>query len=934
MRSLLLLALLALPARAQNQNTLQSKPIPDINGGLNTYKSPNRLKDSESAVSTNILWDIDNGAVKRGGQTLYGTVPGCAAPVRSAGVLDALNGVKYFAVACGTQAFVSHGEGSFTAIGSTISASAPVSFHAGLGQLWAVDGVDTMWSTDGVSVSSYPTVPLANINGVFQNRLAIANVVNGQSTIYLSGYNNGGDFVLPSVILDTSAAIFGLNGLNDGRPITCIFDGYKDVLIIWNANEMFGLYGSGNQSFILRKLSEIGCDEQQSVQELNGNLKWLSQFGVYNYDGANTTRVSDPVKDQVIQIIKTEPGSLAVTQNAQSDWQGGNLVASGAGAPMSATISPNNVVVGTAGFTDASNSTYVLGSLNRTSTTSTTVLLAITSSTIVDGSLASASEWMANGAGGALYTLNVTNGSAYTGCGGSGTWVCPKNTNGVRAATCGGFLYPGGTNHVQGAQIMDSLRTSFVNAPVWGAFDVGDKTDATIDITGLYFSTSIYICFGGSYLLSGGACNASYSGSNPTTLETHSSGNGFNILYDASATAEAGTCSNETIANIRLSSYPSTGIYVSPVFNTGFSTPILSGFNVSQTSSTTRAITYKEADSIDQISWTTTTITPQSIPVSHQQFWRYEADFTTNSGTMTPVMGGLSSMIAETTGYFITSCLPTSPIASWGLFQANSVANGGSLTYYVSTGTNCGNAVRTNNVWTVQQNNQNVSIATATFLGVRVLFSIDAATETPTLNSITVNWNSAFGRPHMASAIFDNRYWMSFTTATNGTAFNNSVLIIDEDNRWTKFSGINASTIFVYQRVLYTGSSLGDGNVNVQNSGFTDFGSKILFDFRSPNYELGNFNEVDLYDLNVQAVSDGVATPSVFYYVDAGTTAYSAGTITLNNGSPGLIYSTARFGQGTNPTKVHTFSYEIQDTSFSPLTFYRSLIRFTPEDGP
>ncbi len=91
---------------------------------------------------------------------------------------------------------------------------------------------------------------------------------------------------------------------------------------------------------------------------------------------------------------------------------------------------------------------------------------------------------------------------------------------------------------------------------------------------------------------------------------------------------------------------------------------------------------------------------------------------------------------------------------------------------------------------------------------------------------------------------------------------------------------------------------------------------------------------MDLYDLNIEAQSDPSATPSLQYFVDNDTTPYTMGTINLNLGTPGLIYSTARFGQTNAPTKTHTLSYEILDTSYSPLTFYRSMIRFTPEDGP
>ncbi len=262
------------------------------------------------------------------------------------------------------------------------------------------------------------------------------------------------------------------------------------------------------------------------------------------------------------------------------------------------------------------------------------------------------------------------------------------------------------------------------------------------------------------------------------------------------------------------------------------------------------------------------------------------------------------------------------------------------MSFYVSTGSTCGAVQATTATWTSQTLNTNIALSTSAFLGVRVLLSgypVYVSSSIPALQDITLNWTAAAGRPHTASQVFDNRYWLSYTTGTSNTAFNNNVLIYDSMGHWSQFTGVNAATLFTYNRILYAGSSLSDGNVIVENTGVTDLGLPYLFDFRSPDYELDAFNDVHLYDLNLEfaAVPEPYApSTTVQYYVDRGTTAYTLGSVPLAVGRPGLRFSTARFGQTASPTRANTLSFEILDNTATPITFYRSMIRYNREDGP
>ena len=1026
--------------RGQDSPGLVAKQLPNHTGGLVTYYSGNRLKDEQSQVAINVFFDRDSAVTKRSGQVLFQNIEGCSAQVRSAGVYNSPTGTEYLFEACGGNAYVSSG-GPFSVIGGTISATSNVYFQAGLGLEWVTDGIDPLWSTDGVVVSSYPTAPLAQLIGIFQNRVLLANVSGGKSTVYLSGYNNGGDYTLPAVIVDTSAAIFGLNGLNDGRAVTCVSSAYRDVQILWNGSEMYGLYGSGNSTFILRKLAEIGCDEQETVQEFDGKLRWLSSFGVYQYDGANTQRISDEIKDQILNIIATESGSLSLIQDTQADWQGGNLKVSGPGAPMSATIVPGSVVPSTWGYTFNSAATWATGTrtggviiqgntlivstFTGVDTTQADFQASVTNSnmdftTMPDAAIIASTNSVNNyGFENGLVQWNPTGTAAVTQDGSCGSnpinpatqphvaQICDIATVSPNKPRCSMGNQSSATISVyKGASLISQSNpnvnpcgaVTFSAATIAGAAAVGDTLTIKVasengtesiqsdgftwlgnDITMLtriesthelhiFYPTSTGFKQSGSYTSrtfdtqvsspSWGYFQSVFTGTVAYQLESSVDGTNWSSPVVASTgSAIIGLPNREYVRYLASLSHvsgdttpvinsveidaASTGTFTSTVFDTGFSTPTWGALAISSSAGSSSDLTFNVSVATSATGPFDAAIAASAgVPLTNAQkeFIEISVPFTVAYATAPPVLNSLG-LDAATTGYFITACFNTSPIVAWGTFQSNSLPGNGALAYSVSTGTSCGDVESPTANWTAQAVNSNVSVSTASFLGVRVLFTFPSfdPLNLPTLEDITVNWTSTAGRPRSASQVFDNRYWLAYTTATSGTAFNNSVLVYDSEGHWSKLQGINASSFATYNRELYSGSSLGDGNVNVQNTGSTDFGGPILFDFRTPDYELDAFNIVDLYDLNLEFASvlpQYNPSLSVQYYADHGTTAYSLGTVPLTVGRVGLRFSNQRIGANASPTKVNTFGFEIMDNSTTPLTFYRSMIRFIPEDGP
>lgn len=76
---------------------------------------------------------------------------------------------------------------------------------------------------------------------------------------------------------------------------------YQDHVIVWANNSMHELYGTSPYDFTLVDVSnEIGCINQKSHIECNGQLYWLDYTGIYLYTGGIPVKVSN----QVIKYIE------------------------------------------------------------------------------------------------------------------------------------------------------------------------------------------------------------------------------------------------------------------------------------------------------------------------------------------------------------------------------------------------------------------------------------------------------------------------------------------------------------------------------------------------------------------------------------------------------------------------------------------------------
>jgi hypothetical protein len=410
---------------------------------------------------------------------------------------------------------------------------------------------------------------------------------------------------------------------------------------------------------------------------------------------------------------------------------------------------------------------------------------------------------------------------------------------------------------------------------------------------------------------------------------------GLTSILDARAacTGSGGVFCNEVeVSNVRMTSFSASGVYVSPTFNTGLSTPILSGFSVPQSSNTAQTITYKEATSSDQVTWSTNTITPGSFPVSHKQFWRYEADFATNSGTVTPSAYGLSpSLIAESTGYYISPCITAGGITSWGNLTADAVTNGGSFTFYMSTSSvSCARVTAANgNNWAQVTPNALISVPVSSYTAVRILFTIDAATQTPIVNDFAVNWNQGNTRPPVASSRYNDEYWLFFTSSTLAGAVNDHAMILDQNRHWTLFDDVNAYSATIYLNQLYIGDSNATGKVYQEDTGFSDNGKPFTMSFQTADLDGGDplsrkkFRTLYL-TVGSQTSLNQNAALACQYSLDGSSTTYSLQSYTMSESKDTSGYSVAKYAfPAGQPNEGHWINISCSNTGTAgPINIY------------
>lgn len=161
------------------------------------------------------------------------------------------------------------------------------------------------------------TPPIFRYIALNLSRLWVAGVSGTPNTIY---WSNPG---LPD-IFDPDNFI----ECNPGDPIQAIYV-YQGITVVLNRHSVGQITGTTDDTFAYQQVpGSVGCTDNRSIQirTISGVpiLVWLSDRGIYGFNGSSVEYLSDDIEDEVnLNIQQSNFVNGAVSQSTAADWAAG-----------------------------------------------------------------------------------------------------------------------------------------------------------------------------------------------------------------------------------------------------------------------------------------------------------------------------------------------------------------------------------------------------------------------------------------------------------------------------------------------------------------------------------------------------------------------------------------------------------------------------------
>jgi hypothetical protein len=606
---------------------------------------------------------------------------------------------------------------------------------------------------DIVSAGTTPIPVANNLPPVFSyiglnlSRLWVAGVSGTPSEIY---WSNPG---LPD-IFDPDNSL----QCNPGDPIQAIYI-YQGITVVLNRHSIGQIIGTTDDSFQYQQVpGSVGCVDNRSIQirTLDGvpTLMWLSDRGIYGFNGSSVFYMSDPVEDEVslnIQQVNFVTGSRALT--SPTDWQAGT---SSPGIDL--TTNPGQITTLNPTKTFQSQSDWESGVLSNIVTLDGSNSIKVP--TLFAPILAQGSM------GGDAYidgvTLKLPLSSNFTG----------ENNLSAHDDLPGTLFFS--FNPLGGAQPITALPRSgtLTGASVvivFGGINHNVKLTIWNDALGqpgsiLYQGPSHLVTTGGLLLTEslslglsagqkiwigyvtdagpggGGQCIgdlslSAFSGGVPKVYNG-SSWLGFGSLSSALTNMKSMLVSYTFVS----SALSDSGSWLSQVYDTKCSS-ISSGMSVnisgSYPTSTSGSITVYGSN--DQLNWVTTqTISNpnglNSLTLSGNRYWKLAINLATTDNRITPTLG-TPTLYFNTTGTWISPAIETTldGTSFISMPAVDNIPSGTTITYTISTSPD-------GSTWSAYTALGSASISRYAKLRA-VLTATTNDSSTPSTTSLTLNWN-------------------------------------------------------------------------------------------------------------------------------------------------------------------------------------------------
>jgi len=252
----------------------------------------------------------------------------------------------------------------------------------------------------------------------------------------------------------------------------------------------------------------------------------------------------------------------------------------------------------------------------------------------------------------------------------------------------------------------------------------------------------------------------------------------------------------------------------------------------------------------------------------------------------------------------------------WSTYENTFTVDGTTLTFAIyadsDTQIDTGNSSTFGSSQTIT-NGQTPVIDFERFVTLTSSFTRDSSIFTGSVQDIKISWLTGAGVLVPASIEYQDDYMCA--VAIDSTTANDTILVFDRNNRWTKYKQLTANSMLKFREKPYFGSQEGDTNIfrfQVDNI-YQDDGEGIQSKWRSKEFDFG-FPATDKtivrYYITAERVDNSEATFE--YFVNRAT---SGATVILDLDKDLGAHFTFIQPPDLNFKRGRTHSFEIQSTA-------------------
>jgi len=890
---------------ASKPSKVQELSINNFSRGVDTYHDSTILQDGYVQDALNVYFDRQAPVEKRQG---YSTAFSSKSySYNTAWAYTDGNNVSWLIVRASDTIIASDLAGTIVKI-STVSANDNVDETNAFGKAYFVDPTQGVYTWDGAVTTYVPNSPHGSIITQFHSRVFVAGlaVPNGNQ-LYGSKFLDG---TVWTVGLNPNDPVQFTIGLQDNYDnITALYP-FLDTLYIPKYTSIYGLYGYDLTSFQNSILTrECGCVDKYSMQSFNKGIIFVSLRGLEYYDGYNCNRISDPIKNKIDPAIQlTSFNQNSWVQQNPNDWVAGTLNPT---INLSTAIASPGLTISSFQVVENSTAQWNLGTISVGIDTSTPNVLQLKKYVIEPFS--SLSRWA------------VTSGTPTV-----SPLSCPAITGTCNLVASSTFSDTIGDSVLQ----FDIKQASCTLGDVFGASFENNTEGYGINILTLSGSTHT-IDMGRMTIPSSGytvssatsttvLCDANWHTAkiihDNLSKRTTFYWDGANVINTANDPTEAsGPSAPFNKVKIQMVNqapgFPALirnlfflareGNVTSQTYDTNLSSPIIQFQSVFYTSGT--APSFSLLTSTNSAGPYVPIMTSTGTNAFGYRYVKYSSSFTNTATDVTLSTISSVSIIARSTGAFKSQIHNVGAVNSWGNFSVTEALNSGNIAFSLCSSANSNMSAPN---CAAQPVNSQIVISTGTYVQVYATFTVTAATQTPVLNSFTVQWFSGAKANPMASVVYDNRYWLSVTTSTVDST-NDAVIVMNPSMAFTLFD-IHAGGLVVIKNNLYHSDSNASGNIYLDNQGYNDNGSAIASYIRTRDYNLGSRIADTLFDSLWPSVSNlGDFNVGVKYALDKGAVDYNLATINQNEFANSKFVRVPFPMSVMNPNVAQTINFKV-----------------------